>query len=149
MGPIVCAADDSEGARGALRLAKELAERLGTRLVLLHVEPPTEAPGVSAAVAGQARLHEEEARDARKLLERLVDEERLGGEVELLAEIGRAADHIVSACERKDAALLVVGSRGRGELTSAVLGSVSNAVAGRAPCPVVVVPPLAAGRWLD
>jgi nucleotide-binding universal stress UspA family protein len=38
-----------------------------------------------------------------------------------------------------DAALIVVGSRGRGHVLSVVLGSVSEEVAGRASCPVVVI----------
>jgi nucleotide-binding universal stress UspA family protein len=40
-----------------------------------------------------------------------------------------------------DAALIVVGSRGRGHVLSVVLGSVSEEVAGRASCPVVVIRP--------
>ena len=40
-----------------------------------------------------------------------------------------------------DAALLVVGSRGRGHVLSVVLGSVSEEVADRASCPVVVIRP--------
>jgi hypothetical protein len=53
----------------------------------------------------------------------------------------------VGDCTRRavehDAALLVVGSRGRGAMRAAVLGSVSSALAATAPLPVLVVPPAA------
>jgi nucleotide-binding universal stress UspA family protein len=39
----------------------------------------------------------------------------------------------------QDADLLVVGNRGRGNITAALLGSTSAKVADEAPCPVVVV----------
>ncbi len=44
------------------------------------------------------------------------------------------------------ASLVVVGSRRRGPVIGAVLGSVSRSVAGRASCPVVVVPPGTAAK---
>jgi nucleotide-binding universal stress UspA family protein len=41
----------------------------------------------------------------------------------------------------EQASLVVMGSRGRGPFRSLLLGSVTAAVAGRASCPVVVIPP--------
>jgi nucleotide-binding universal stress UspA family protein len=50
---------------------------------------------------------------------------------------GSAAPVLLEAA--RDAALLVVGSRGRGEFTELVLGSVSDNCVRHAGCPVVVV----------
>lgn len=146
MGPIVCSVDDSDAAESVVRVAQKLATALEARLVLLHVAPPTTAPGVSAAPAGQKRLHEEETNDARRLLETIAS--RTGAsDASLRTAIGSAADRIVEICEEEKAAFVVLGSRGRGDLRSAVLGSVSNRVASRAPCPVVIVPPGAVGNF--
>lgn len=61
------------------------------------------------------------------------------------APLVRRSFHYASAADAliergAEADLLVVGSRGRGPVASAVLGSVSNDVVRRAKCPVVVVP---------
>src|SRR5487761_1537246 len=50
---------------------------------------------------------------------------------------GRAGPALVAAAE--DADLLVVGTRGHGEVVGAILGSVSEYCVTHAPCPVVVV----------
>jgi nucleotide-binding universal stress UspA family protein len=60
-----------------------------------------------------------------------------------------AARFIVEASESYD--LVVCGSRGRGRIVAALLGSVSGALVDHAHCPVLVIPPLvrrAAGRPL-
>src|SRR6185436_7879673 len=57
---------------------------------------------------------------------------------------GSPAERLLAAVDEDGAELLVVGSRGRGSLRSAVFGSVSRKLATDATCPVVVVPPEAA-----
>jgi nucleotide-binding universal stress UspA family protein len=138
--------DDSEGSRDALRIARRLAEVLDLELVLLNVAPPTEAPGVSAAVSGQERLQAEELRDAQQLLDRVALNEGFGPDVRRRAEIGPAADRILAVCCEEQAELVVMGSRGRGGLKAALLGSVSSKVASNAPWPCVIVPPDARER---
>jgi nucleotide-binding universal stress UspA family protein len=144
MGPLVCCVDDSEGARGALMVARRLAETLGLELVLVNVQPPTEAPGVSAAPAGQERLHDEEVRDAERFLTRVAGEEGLDeADVRRRVVTGSAGARILAVCEEERAELVVVGSRGRGGLKRTLLGSVSQEVATKAACPCVIVPPQA------
>ena len=146
MQAIVCAVDQSDTTDDVVRVAQALATALRGRLVLVHVAPSTEAPGVSAAPAGQERLREEELADARTLLQHVAG--RLdAGDAEQRAELGPPADRIVAIAEEENAALVVIGSRGRGDVKSALLGSVSHGVLSRATCPVVIVPPGAPSRF--
>lgn len=62
------------------------------------------------------------------------------------ASVGDDGDPAATLSRRAmsaDAALIVVGTRGRGAVRTAVLGSVSSALAATAPLPVLVVPPTA------
>jgi nucleotide-binding universal stress UspA family protein len=113
--PIVCAVDDSEESRAALAAAATLGERLGSTLVLAHVG------------------------DGAELLARLVAESGLGSSLETVLLRGEPAEAIVGAATARRAGMVVIGSRGRGALASAALGSVSSAVAAQAPCAVTVV----------
>lgn len=64
--------------------------------------------------------------------------------VTLRVGVGPAAQELVDRSRHAD--LLVVGSRGRGAVRSALLGSVALHCATHAHCPVVVVRPTAVGR---
>ena len=122
---ILCAVDDSEAADGIVDTARQLAERLRAALVVMHVAEDSSDRADELVARVRARLGDDQA------------------EVRLVA--GSPAQAIQEIADGEDAELLVVGSRGRGGLRSAVLGSVSRDLAGRARRPVVVVPP--GGAW--
>ncbi len=117
--PIVCAVDESDGARAALAAAADFAERLGVRLLVVTVE----ADGGPSPAA----------------VERIVADAGLGTGVERIVTHGEPAAAIVEAAGGNGAGMIVIGSRGRGALAASVLGSVSSSVAGRSECPVMVV----------
>jgi nucleotide-binding universal stress UspA family protein len=145
-GSVVCCVDESQEARDAARFGKLLADRLGLQLVLLHVAAAPIAPGVSTAAHGQERLAAAERESADELLEAVALELGLGNATERRVEFGDVAARVLAVVEEGRAELVVLGSRGRGSLKTALLGSVSKDVVGRAPCVVVVVPPGAAAR---
>lgn len=134
-GPVVVGVDGSEHSRRALAWARDeaLARDVPLRVVHGWTPPgdafvvPTTMPAFAAAAAA---LVEEDVAWAR--------EAAPGLEVEGLSPADGAARALLHAAE--DAALVVVGGRGRGGFTGLLLGSVSQQVTHHAPCPVVVVP---------
>ena len=105
---------------------------------MLHVVPRLEdardlpfdhatiAPGVNAEVEGAFQA----AGAPRHVVMR---EEVLWGE--------HPANEIVGLAEREWMDLVVVATHGHGALARALVGSTASAVARRAPCPVLLVPP--------
>jgi len=136
MTKIVVGVDGSEGGIRALRWAAAEARLRGTDLLVVHA---WHYPPVGMEMAPVVALERVED-DARAVLRDVVKEEAgtLGG---LLVEErlvhGDAGTALVAAS--RDADLVVVGSRGRGGFTGLLLGSVSQHVAHRATCPVVIV----------
>lgn len=126
---IVCGVDGSDAASAVADTAAWLAHGLDGQLLLLHV---TEQP---------------QAED-EEFLASLRD--RLGVPADQVRQVeGAPADRLLEAVEQEGAELLVVGSRGRGSIRSALFGSVSRRLASEATCPVVVVPPAATAPHSD
>lgn len=140
---VFCAVDDSDEAKDAARAAAAIAGRLEWPLTLVHIEqPPPRSVAVSSAHADPAAGPETTGPgEAWELLVGLAAELGLERPAELLVGRGDVPARIRSIAERERAGLLVVGSRGRGLLASALFGTVSGAVAVAAACPVLVVPP--------
>jgi nucleotide-binding universal stress UspA family protein len=77
---------------------------------------------------------------ARGLLEELATKLGLGG-AELIVLEGHSGDAVCRLASERDARAIVMGSRGRGGVRRALLGSVSDHVVRNAPCPVVITGP--------
>jgi nucleotide-binding universal stress UspA family protein len=146
---IVCGVDGSPEARAALRVAAELADRLDARLVAAHVvQPPAPMPGVGPTARGLAAISVDALlAGGTALLEQILEEAELP-EASRRIVLGFTADRLADLADEEAAELIVVGSRGRGGLKAAFLGSVSTALIGVARCPVLVVPPRA-GRGAE
>ena len=138
-GEIVVGLDDSPGARAALRWAADEARRVDTDLRVVHgwevpVGPGTEAlgPGWDPEVDAAAQEHLE------LLVEEEIDPSTTHPTVEVAAVVASVPEALIA--ESKGAAMLVVGSRGRGGFRELLLGSVSQHCLHHASCPVIIVP---------
>jgi nucleotide-binding universal stress UspA family protein len=139
VGEIVVGVDGSEGSGRALDWAATEARLRGATLTVLHAwDIPAAVAATAVLPHGQSWTILEDAADA--VLKGMVARaEALGVRPQEVLVQGHAAASLLSCAEGAD--LLVVGSRGRGGFAGLLLGSVSQAVVHRAPCPVVVVPP--------
>ena len=109
---------------------------LGAEKAVLERFQPEESRRMEAAFRRHRRG---EARKAIAGCERLLRDASITVRARVIA--GHPAEAIVRAARRDAVDLLVVGSRGLTGVKAAALGSVSQAVAQLAPCPVLIVKP--------
>jgi nucleotide-binding universal stress UspA family protein len=130
---VVVGIDGSECSQVALRWAVDYATRAQARLVLVTAWHWPMSYGVPVAYEG---FDPEE--DARKVVEAAkADVPGSPDRVRTVIAQGQPGDVLVAAA--KDAAQLVVGTRGHGGLAGALLGSTSSYCVHHATCPVTVV----------
>src|SRR5215212_2341945 len=145
---ILLATDGSREAEAAARTAADLAQKTHSELHVVHafgivpVGPPvypeaTDLQSVEYEAETQEGQRISEQR-AREVLQEEVEKVRSTVAGEHLVE-GRVAPEIVGLAEEIGAGLIVMGSRGRGGIRRALMGSVSESVVRHAHCPVLVV----------
>ena len=140
---IVVGVDHSEGAKVALRFALAEAKLRQAKLHAVHVwqfSGYLGAPAIQNSTRGFDAKLDEDRRAAEAALEASLREAIPdAGEVEIERHVVEGAPGAVLVEESRGAALLVIGSRGRGGFTGLLLGSVSQQCAHHAACPVVIV----------
>jgi nucleotide-binding universal stress UspA family protein len=138
MKTIMFATDGSDQAAGALNVAIELAKDVGAKLEVLSVQPPL--PVGRGAGGGPRVLEVEQKHGSEHIAEAAVAAAAAVG-VNATAHTahGDVVDCICAASETLNADLVVIGSRGHGPVTGALLGSVSHALIKRSQIPVTIV----------
>jgi nucleotide-binding universal stress UspA family protein len=137
--PIIAAVDGSPAARNVLTRAIAQAKASGTTLHAIHVfQPPTVVYGMAGAyIFEEGALAEAEQQAVWASAEPVLDESGIDWVRTDLTGYPPAV--ITEYATDIGASLIVVGTRGRGEFRSLVLGSTSHGVIHDAPCDVLVV----------
>ena len=135
---VMLATDGSAAAERAADFATTLAARYGARVTVLHTFPPV--PNFLGEPNYSQRL-DKTLGEARALVGDVAKRLRAQGITNVDAEVveGPAASTILDMAETRAPYLLVVGARGQSVWKGLVRGSVSQAVAQGAACPVLVI----------
>jgi nucleotide-binding universal stress UspA family protein len=135
-GTIVVGVDESGHADHALRVVARIAAETKDKVVVFH--------GVVVHHARAMPYTTETPDAAQHLVDRCVEQLTAAGisatgEVHRELEIGIGGG-LIDVAAAHQAGLLVVGTRGRSDIASMLLGSVAHEVVHKSPLPVLVVP---------
>lgn len=141
---LVCL-DGSSLAEQVLPYATEVAQRFGSRVVLLQVIHLPASFAAAAAQGGEKILAEEVGRlagEARAYLEGVAASLREKGlEVEAAALEGTPSEAIVTYARENEVDLIAIGTHGRKSLGRLIFGSVADHVLKHSSIPVLTVKP--------
>ena len=143
---ILVAVDGSGPSLRAVDLAANLAAKYRAELLLVNVMP--EQAAFDPTLRDFARSEGLEGSPyevfrafGNKALSDAQTHANDAGVLQVTSEIatGEPADVILGAARERSIDLIVLGRRGRGQISALLLGSVSQKVANRSPCPVLIV----------
>jgi len=140
---ILVPTDGSDKAIQAAGVAKDIAEKYGARVVLLHVMQPSYGiatfgtvdfiPMPTVSLADITEMDKSVLERTRSVFS------ESNTTVELRSEWGDPVDGILTVAAEENTDLIVIGNRGMSGIKEFLLGSVSNKLAHEASCPVLIV----------
>ena len=139
-GTIVCGVTDTEAGRGALAAAAELSERLGLRLVLVHVADGVAPVGFNGD-SGESVSTRADGKGAARLLARLAAEHGVASRAEQRSGVGDPAALLGQIAAEEAADAIVVGARERGRLRRRLKSRLARQLETETPVPVLIAPP--------
>ena len=121
--------------------ALDIAKKLDAEMNFIHVIPPLDSySGVSHPSWGE--IEQQMVANAEEKINSFVADNKdkcagCNGKVVM----GDIVDHIVAYCKEENASMIIIGTHGRKGLEKIMVGSVANAVIGKAPCPTLLFNP--------
>jgi nucleotide-binding universal stress UspA family protein len=144
--PVLFCYDGSDGSRTALAAAGELIKPADAVVLVVWMPAAVQlarAGSFLGGVSNEGEIDEQEATAARQIAEEGAASARKRG-YNASARIAQANESVARTideiAQEIDAGLVVCGQRGRGAIGSALLGSVSHALAAHTKRPVLIAP---------
>ena len=138
---ILAATDFSELSKLGIRYALEMARDVSAEVIVYHVIDVGED---WKEMRTELTPYHDMLEDNRRLLDKFVGDnfaDRIDlVEVRQLVEFGASYKNIVELAAKENVDMIVMSTHGRTGLDHMILGSVTEKVVARAPCPVLVVP---------
>jgi universal stress protein E len=142
---VLAAVDLSDASANAMRTASALGLLDPASAAVVHGFMPLAEGTMAYAGIERERIAEHvaaSAAEARSLLTTFLRDLGFGGMANLiLIEKGTPFEAIDAAVKKMQADLLIIGTRGRGDITRALLGSVADQVLRGIRCDILAVPP--------
>lgn len=136
---ILIAVDESTHSARAMEVGIELAGLLHAEIAFVHVFDERSIPGGVVAVDAGSDEVEFYRKEARKLLHAFAERAVATPTPLTFLESGKPGPRIVAVAKQWQADIIVMGTRGRSPIASALTGSVAQSVLHHAPCPVLAV----------
>ena len=144
---ILLPTDFSESSDRAVGYAATLAKSLGASVHLIHVLEDPMMVGTAWHAADVTTVRERRYQKGRATLAAVASTlHRPADMVSIEVRTGTAADEIVDAAIDYGCDVIIMATHGRSGFSHLVLGSVTEAVIRRAPCPVLAVRQSGAAR---
>jgi len=132
---ILATTDFSDLSANGVRYACNLARDLGAEIIIVNAVPMDETDALDK------NLLERHKQRLDEFLANLVPDLGTDLKIRKVVDMGDAYGTILDLAEDEEASLIVMSTHGRSGLPRMMLGSVTERVLRRAPCPVLAIPP--------